>query len=173
MLPVGITHKRVGNRRSRYKRSKFSLKKCVIYLSICGVMYLCVVWMFLMVLRSKDDVNVDDGTLYGPQTSLLKSNKVKEKVPLIERKNWCLETNDIYSMKDPPLLMGLGWGRHPNPCNGGGKNSNVIILLIGPRPGESSSLVQCRLYTYTNNDMRRVRCSEMTISFEEIGKTMM
>ena len=164
MLPVGITHKRVGNRRSRYKRSKFSLKKCVIYLSICGVMYLCVVWMFLMVLRSKDD-DVDDGTLYGPQKSLRKSSKFKEKVPLIERKNWCLETNDIYSMKDPPLLMGLGWGSLPKSMQRRWKEFKCNHIIDWTSSKENPQVWCNAVYTHTiNNDMRRkydaLRCDD-------------
>jgi len=152
------------------------MKKCVLYLSVCGVMYLCVVWMFLMVLRSKDDVDV--GTLYGPGRHSLRKSTVMKDVPLIEKKNWCLETNDKYSMREPPLLMGLEWGSLPKSMQRQWKEFQCNHIIDWTSSKENPQVWCNHVYGHTiNDDMRRkydaMRCEDFLKRDQENGDVTM
>ena len=129
-----------------------------------------------MVLRSPDDVNVDvdvEGMLYGPGS--LRQNSVSSTdISLIEKKNWCLETNDEYSMKDPPLLMGLGWGMLPKSKQRRWKQFKCNHIIDWTSSKEDPRVWCNAVYSHTmNDDVRRkydiMKCNDFIQRDRENG----
>ena len=159
-------------KRRRGIRKKISFKKIVMYISMCTLVYICVVWMFLVYNRAsnrtKNDKNVfDDGFEYFRPSSLRSGQKKKDKaVTRLERMNWCLEVNDEYSMKKPPLMMGLQWGLLSKESQERWKEFECNRIIDWTSSKEDAQAWCNAAYGHSmNEDMRRkydgVRCDDI------------